>query len=509
MVTKVTKGEKRAGHQRRNSNGKPIQPTFQMKGSFTNQEVGKGVEEKQKVDASKWDSPSPSQKNESPRNSNDLTLQRDYSCKSLQSKDQLASTEFGKIAIKENEASAPGAGSGPDPGSKVGVQIEKSVPQKQCESPLGKEKQKEGKKDVKQESKLKGLSDGEQESFSKNNQKQDKVTLETTSIPEQMAPKEQVKSLSAPFLNKKRMSEVPESSRKSHGDDMHSSAETTLKESCKKTWIEEDKKGKNKPKIKTTESKQVYCKICEKGKIAHQTKDNLPKDDFKESKEILEASPTLAKNFRDSVEKKKHKRPLRGKVLKSFSGQTEHDRDAVLKNLEMPFQENVPVFSPNVCPQKSTLQLKNDNEPEIQCTCKVNEEDIACVAKNPELITARKSKEKTKHKAISFESSHHNVSNSTDELNRWRPSLCTSKMPPEKEMEEEKKKHQHNVMEISEGKDGGNLIDNRTGGKINKRFSMKNHQNGNDEENKIPREEIPIMDISSKENLPVHHVLKG
>ncbi|XP_051856907.1 uncharacterized protein LOC127564424 [Antechinus flavipes] len=357
-----------------------------------------------------------------------------------------------------------------------------------------------------------------------------------------MAPKEQVKSLSAPFLNKKRMSEVPESSRKSHGDDMHSSAETTLKESCKKTWIEEDKKVNNKPKIKTTESKQVYCKICKKGKIAHQTKDNLPKDDFKESIEILEASPTLAKNFRDSVEKKKHKRPLRVKVLKSFSGQTEHDREnAVLKNLEMPFQENVPVFSPNVCPQKSTQQLKNDNEPEIQCTCKVNEEDIVYVANNPELITARKSKEKTKHKAISFESSHHNVSNSTDELNHWRPSLCSSKMsipsalrqstqrlttelgilqaksltlekekmPPEKEMEEEKKKHQYNIMEISEGKDGGNLIDNRTGGKINKRFSMKNHQNGKDEENKIPREEIPIMDISSKENLPVHHVLKG
>ncbi|KAM8981760.1 uncharacterized protein ACOB8E_002684 [Sarcophilus harrisii] len=116
-----------------------------MKGFFTNQEVGKGVE-KRKVDASKWDSPSTSQKNESPRNSNDLTFQKNYSCKSLQSKDQLAPTEFGKIAIKENEASAAEAGSGPDTGSKVGVQIEKSVPQKQCEPPLGKENQKEGKK---------------------------------------------------------------------------------------------------------------------------------------------------------------------------------------------------------------------------------------------------------------------------------------------------------------------------------------------------------------------------
>ncbi|XP_031796010.1 uncharacterized protein LOC116419501 [Sarcophilus harrisii] len=206
------------------------------------------------------DSPSTSQKNESPRNSNDLTFQKNYSCKSLQSKDQLAPTEFGKIAIKENEASAAEAGSGPDTGSKVGVQIEKSVPQKQCEPPLGKENQKEGKKDVKQELKLKGLDDGEQEGFSKNDQKQDKVTLETTSIPEQMAPKEQVKSLSAPFLNKKRTPEVLESSSKSPGDDIHSSPETKWKKTCKKTWIEEEK--------------EVCGEIYEKGNVATPTKDN-------------------------------------------------------------------------------------------------------------------------------------------------------------------------------------------------------------------------------------------
>ncbi|KAM8978509.1 uncharacterized protein ACOB8E_000834 [Sarcophilus harrisii] len=206
-----------------------------------------------------------------------------------------------------------------------------------------------------------------------------------------MAPKEQVKSLSAPFLNKKRTPEVLESSSKSPGDDIHSSPETKWKKTCKKTWIEEEK--------------EVCGEIYEKGNVATPTKDNLHEDDFKESKKILETSPTLAKKLRDSVEKEKHKCPVRVRILKSFAGQTEQDR---------PFHKNVPVFPTNVCSQKSTLQLKNDNEPEIECTY---------VAKKPELIPPRKCKEKTKRKTILFENSHHSVSNSTDELNRWRPSL--------------------------------------------------------------------------------------
>ncbi|XP_074127145.1 ankyrin repeat domain-containing protein 26-like isoform X2 [Sminthopsis crassicaudata] len=74
----------------------------------------------------------------------------------------------------------------------------------------------------------------------------------------------------------------------------------------------------------------------------------------------------------------------------------------------------------------------------------------------------------------------------------------------QKQMEGEKK------MEILERTDGDKLSERTTTGKINKQFSMESHQNGKDEENKIPGEERPKMSISSKENVtPVHHVLKG
>ncbi|XP_074125736.1 uncharacterized protein LOC141543985 [Sminthopsis crassicaudata] len=448
--------------------------------------------------------------------------------------------EVGKSPLKEVETAEASVqvGSGSDTDSKVGVVLEKPVPKKPSNPLVQKEEAKQRKKDVKGELKLKGLSNGGQEGFSNSDQKQDKVTLETPSIPEKTASKKQVQSLS----NKERMSERPESNRKSD-------SEMNSKESCKITWIEEEKKVKN-------------------------------------------------NNLIDFVEKEKRKG--RVTVLQTFSGQTEQDREyAVSHNLEMTFQENI-----LLCSQNSTLQHKNDNEPEMESICKVNEEDVAYLSKNvkrahiniyvnkmkedrsfdiemagslqrnignlephsggllqssatgkhfthsgdmkstiqekkPEIITARKCKEKTKHKETLFKNSHHNDSNSIDEprclehslpyrdkmsknyldaeLNQHTQRLTIEleimqtkfltlekeKISPQKQMKEERK------MEILERKDGDKLTESRTSGKINKQFSMESHQNGKDEENKIPAEKSP-MSISSKENLtPVHHVLKG
>ncbi|XP_056655598.1 ankyrin repeat domain-containing protein 26 isoform X17 [Monodelphis domestica] len=83
----------------------------------------------------------------------------------------------------------------------------------------------------------------------------------------------------------------------------------------------------------------------------------------------------------------------------------------------------------------------------------------------------------------------------------------------QEEVEEEKKKHLHNEMETLEERSDEKLNINKMIGKdnlANKVSDMKDIQHGKDEENKIPGEEIPKMNISnSKESsTPMHHLLE-
>ncbi|XP_068963202.1 ankyrin repeat domain-containing protein 26 isoform X2 [Petaurus breviceps papuanus] len=182
----------------------------------------------------------------------------------------------------------------------------------------------------------------------------------------------------------------------------------------------------------------------------------------------------------------------------------------------------------------------------VQLTCS---DDMKSVIqkKKPELTTATEFNEKTKLKENFFQNSDHNASNSTNEQRHWRHSLPYSnkiskmhldkelnqdlqkfknelgvlkveflalekeKIQLQKEVEEEKKKHQYNEKETLKEKDGGKLNENRLIGKVNELFSMESNQHGKDEENKIPGTEIPIMSISSsnQSSAPVHHLLKG
>ncbi|XP_043824018.1 ankyrin repeat domain-containing protein 26 isoform X3 [Dromiciops gliroides] len=176
---------------KRHPNLKSIQPMIGLKDSFTNQEVGERVKEKQKSyvieefglddaddidDISNWDSTSISQKNESYRSSKDLNFNGNYPCKSLSlTKNQSGSTEFGKIPLKEDEVAEAEAeaeaGTGPETGFRVVILVEKPVPPKQCEAQLPLEKE-EGKKDLTQELEFKGSSQESQESFDKSDQEQ-------------------------------------------------------------------------------------------------------------------------------------------------------------------------------------------------------------------------------------------------------------------------------------------------------------------------------------------------
>ncbi|KAM8979144.1 uncharacterized protein ACOB8E_001208 isoform 4-T16 [Sarcophilus harrisii] len=162
--------------------------------------------------------------------------------------------------------------------------------------------------DLKQELKCKAPPDGSQDILDKSDQEQDKVTLETTSIPEETASKTQFKCLCFPFLTWKRRSQRPKYNKKSHGNDMHLDDDSYWKESYGKMEDEEKKmKVKNKIRIKKTELKQVHGAMYnKKDKIADQTKEKLQKNDFEElSKELPEASSTVANALSDSEEKEK------------------------------------------------------------------------------------------------------------------------------------------------------------------------------------------------------------
>uniref|UniRef100_A0A4X2LYR6 Ankyrin repeat domain 26 n=1 Tax=Vombatus ursinus TaxID=29139 RepID=A0A4X2LYR6_VOMUR len=467
---------------------------------------------------------------------------------------------------------------------------------------------------------FKGSSEESQESFDKSDPEQDKVTLETANIPEQTAPKKQVKPLSFPF-SLKRMSQGPEPNKECNSDDVHLDAESNWEERYEKMWVEEEKmEVKKNFKIVTTELKQIFGEIYEKDKTADQPTEKLweeePLDGLEEETEQLqEASPNLTNNSSDTEEKEKYRGPLNGGV-QSFPEQRKYSlENAVLKNLKLTFQENVLQSSSNVCSESSNLYHKNVNKPEIECTCNLNEEDVAYDAENvkiansqiainemkedgafgmqlagslnrnttnlepdsgrllqssglgshfgvrrtrsddmksviqekkPKLTTATEFNEKTKLKENLFQKSDHNASISPNELRHWRHSLPYSdkiskmhldkelkqdvqrfknelgvlqveflalekeKRQLQKEVEEEKKKHRPSEIETLEEKDGDNLTKIRTIGKVNELFSVESNQHGKDDENKIPGAEIPIMNISSKENsVPIHRLLKG
>ncbi|XP_043824017.1 ankyrin repeat domain-containing protein 26 isoform X2 [Dromiciops gliroides] len=399
---------------KRHPNLKSIQPMIGLKDSFTNQEVGERVKEKQKSyvieefglddaddidDISNWDSTSISQKNESYRSSKDLNFNGNYPCKSLSlTKNQSGSTEFGKIPLKEDEVAEAEAeaeaGTGPETGFRVVILVEKPVPPKQCEAQLPLEKE-EGKKDLTQELEFKGSSQESQESFDKSDQEQDKVTLETANIPEQTEPKKQVKPLSFPLLYLKRMSQGLELNEESNSDDEHLHSDPNWEERYEKMWVEEEKmEVKKNFKIITTELKQMFGEIYEKDKISDQPTEKLQEKELQdgfeeESKQLQEASPSLANNSNDAEEKEKFGGPLNVEV-QSFPKQSEYGlENATLQNLKLTFQENVLQSSSNLCSESSNLLHKNDNKPEIKRTCNVNEKDVAHDTENIKIVDSK------------------------------------------------------------------------------------------------------------------------
>ncbi|XP_074127183.1 uncharacterized protein LOC141544672 isoform X2 [Sminthopsis crassicaudata] len=586
-------------HLRRNSNGKPIQPSLQMKDSFTNQEIGKR-------DTSKWDSTSTSQIKESHKSSKDMMLQSNYSVKSLPlGQNQLSSTRFAKIPAIKGEAVL---GIGPVIDYKVGVQLEKPVLQKECSKDM----------------KLQNDFPGKSLPLSHNQLPSTKVEKIPTVKGEAVVgigPVIDYKvgiQLIKPVRQKecskdmKLQSNYPGKSLPLSQNQLPSPKSENIP-----SQEDENAAAGSEPIIDYKEGdhleKTVPQKQCEsfldKEKWKEVKKDLKQELKFKGPSELSEASSALANNLSDSVEKEKDKDSLSVGDLQSFPGErVDIPENVFFQNLKINFPKNVFQFSSNMCSKRSTPQSKN--KPKIEHTCNVNEDNIGYVAKNikragsklgineikedrsfgiemtfsqhknitnlesdsggllqssgpgshfggqlthsgdiasinqekiPELITARKHKEKTKHTETSFQNSHHNATNSTNELRHGRHSLPhedqiskmhldkelkqdkqiltnelgmlqaesltleKEKIQPQKKMEEKRQKHQQKQMETLERKDGDKLA-----GKANEQFSTESHQHGNDEENKIPGEEIPIMSISSEEKLtPVHHILKG
>ncbi|XP_031794382.1 uncharacterized protein LOC116419305 [Sarcophilus harrisii] len=411
--------------------------------------------------------------------SKDMKLQNDYPGKSV-SQNQLASTRFGKIPSKGGEAVV---GIEPIIDYKIGVQLEKPVPQKECSKDMN----------------LQSDSPGKSLPLSQNQSPSPK----SGNMPSQED--EVAAAGSEPVIDSK------------EGDHLE---------------------------------KPISQKQCEpfldKEKQKEVKKDLKQELKLRGPSELPEASSSLASHLSDSVEKEKDNF-LNVGDLKSFPGKREDSLENIfLQNLKINFPKNVLQFSSHMCSKKSTPQSKN--KPKTEHTCSINEEKIAYVAKNikknnsksginernedssfgiemtfsqhknitslesdsdllqssdpgsyfgvasnnqekmPELITSRKHKEKTKHIETSFQNSHHNATNSPNEL------------------EEKRQKHQQNKTETLERQDG-EKTENRRAVKANEQFSV---EHGKDEENKIPGEEIPLMSISSEEKLsPMHHILNG
>ncbi|XP_074124292.1 coiled-coil domain-containing protein 144A-like isoform X2 [Sminthopsis crassicaudata] len=374
---------------------KAIQPTFHMKDSLRKQKGENRVKEKQTFhfmeefglddaddidDNSDWDSAS-------------MYFNGNYPCKSLAlTKTHSGPTEFGKIK-KDEAVETAEAGNWPEVGFKVLTLVEKLVPEEPCEQSLEKE---DGKEDLTQELEFKNSSMRDQESFVKSDQKQDKVALETTNIPELTASKKQVKPISFSVL--KRVSQGPEPNKGYYLDDMHLDEDPNWEERYEKMWAEEEKmEVKKNYKIITSELKQMFGEIYEKDTTADQPTEKLQEevlqDVFEEElKQLQEASLTSANNSSVSEEKEKYGDPL-NVGIQSFPGQMEYDlKNAALQDLKLTFMRNVLQSPCNLYLESSNLHLNNDDKPEIERTYNIKEE-VAYDAENISKITINEIKE--------------------------------------------------------------------------------------------------------------------
>ncbi|XP_074127190.1 uncharacterized protein LOC141544675 [Sminthopsis crassicaudata] len=418
--------------------------------------------------------------------SKDMKLQSNYTSKSLPlNQSQLPSSRFRKIPSQEEEVAVVGSGHVID--YKVGVHLEKPIPQKQYEPPLQKENWKEVKKDLEQELKYKEPSELPEMSSALANNLSDSVEKEKNKGPFSVG---DLQSLSG------QREDNPENVFLK--DLKISFPKNVLQFSSYMCSKRRTPQSKNKPKIEPT------CNVSEEN-IAY-VAENIKRSD---SKLVINEI----------------------KEDKLFGIEITFSQQKNITNLE----SDSGLLQSSGPGSHFGVQLMHSGN-----MTSINQE------KKPELITARKCKKKTKHIETSFQNSHHNATSSINELRLGRHSLLygdtISKMfldkelkqdkqrltnelgimqaesltfkkeniQPEKEVEEKKQNHQQNKMKTLDRKDDDKLTENRRASKANEQFSMESHQHGKDEENKIPAEEIPIMSISSKEYLvPVHHVLKG
>ncbi|XP_072509039.1 ankyrin repeat domain-containing protein 26-like isoform X2 [Notamacropus eugenii] len=248
--------------------------------------------------------------------------------------------------------------------------------------------------DLTQALEFKESSEESQESFNESNPEQNNVTLEATNIPVQIAPKKQEKPLNFP-LSLKRMSQRLEPNKESHSSDVYLHEDSNWEERYEKMWVAKEKmEVKKNFKIITTELKQMFGEISEKNKIVAQPPEKLheeePQDGFeKESEQLQEASPNIANNSSDTEAVEKYGGPLNVGV-QPFPEQREYSlENAVLQNLKLTFQENVLQSSSNLCSESSSLQHENDNNPEIECICNLNEEDVAYDAENTKIANSQ------------------------------------------------------------------------------------------------------------------------
>ncbi|XP_074127130.1 uncharacterized protein LOC141544634 [Sminthopsis crassicaudata] len=553
---------------------KPV-PSKQSEPSVQKEET-----RKQKKDASRKDSVSNSQKSKHPSSSKHVRFSSNYPCQSLpKTRNQGVSTEMVKNHLKGYEAAEPAADTrrGPDTGSEIGVAWEKPVPSKQSEPPVQKEEARKQKKDASRSDFVSNSQKSKHPSRSKN------VGF-SSNYPCQSLPKTRNQGVSTEMVKiHLKGNEAAESAVDTRsGPDTGSNVTVVLQKAFSKEESElliicyiamligidasrRDSVSNSQKSECPTSSKDVgysryypcqsLPKTRNQGVSTEMVKILLKENYTAEAAANTRSGPDTGSKvgvvLQKPVPRKRSEPPVQNK--KDRIQKKDLKKELKLKGTSDRSQE--------ILNKSDHKQPKND-KPEVECTCNINEEDIAYDAKNiqradskiainemkedeiiqekkPELYAARKCKEKTKHKEPLFENNHHSASNSTNESRHQRYSLPhrikiskmhldkelkqdtqrlkyefgilqaesltfeREKIPPQKKVEEEKQKHLHNEIETLERKHGDKSTENKVNG-------MEIHQHGKDEENKIPEEEIPITCISSKENLaPVHHVLKG
>ncbi|KAM8980740.1 uncharacterized protein ACOB8E_002013 [Sarcophilus harrisii] len=467
--------------------------------------VPKEKARKHKKDSSGSDSASNSKISECPTNAKDVEYSRHYPCQCWrETRNQGVSTE---TPLKENEAAETAADtrSGPDTGSKVAVVLQKAIPGKQAEPPVPKEKARKHKKGI--------------DSVS-NSQKSECPT----------SAKDVVYSRHYCF---------------------QSSSETRNREISTQTSLKEHENAMPRTQSEPFIFSPIFYIPIRIGRDASRSDpvSNSPKIEHPTSSKDVGfsrnypcQSPPKTRNQRVSTEMAKM--PLKENEAAEAAADTRSGPDTGSK-VGVVLQKAIPrkQSDPPVQNKKDRIQKKGGL---LQSSGRGRHFDVQLIhsdnmkssirEKKPELITPRKCKEKTKHKEPLLENNHQSASNSTNEPRYWRLQLSPipthrdkvskkhldkqlnqatqrlkyefgmlqaesltleeEKIPPQKKVKEEKL-HLHNETETMERKHGHKLTENQVYGKVK-------------ELNKIPGEEIPIMSISSKENLAtVHHVLTG